>query len=81
LSNRNTSVELSFIAKSCDKVAHELLDAIENVQGSVGKPPTKWQSFRMALKSVWQKQQVEDLKARLEALRDQMLMHMVSNTR
>ena len=76
---------LSEIAHRCDTIAEELLDAISKLHhkdGSrTGSLPTRWQSFRRALKSVWGKAHIEELKARLGALRDQVTMHIVSDTK
>jgi hypothetical protein len=86
LARKETSDPFSLIARECDSVARELLDAISEIQhrhGATGlaDKPTKWQSFRKALKCVWKKEQIESLKVRLQALRDQMVMHMISNTK
>ncbi|KAH7078695.1 hypothetical protein BKA63DRAFT_409559 [Paraphoma chrysanthemicola] len=77
----------SDIADQCSLVADELLGAISEVRNkskiSTGqRPPTKWRSFRKALKYVWRKERIEELRQRLERLRDQMTMHLVhtSNT-
>lgn len=88
LSDARSSGQFSNIASRCKIVAVELLNAIEALQpkskdqteGSQ-KAPTKWQSFRKALQSVWEKQRVEELKSRLDRLRDQVTTHMISNTR
>ncbi|KAI4643120.1 hypothetical protein J4E93_007189 [Alternaria ventricosa] len=79
---------LSEIASRCNIIAKELLDAIakldeENVPAfgeSPRKSPQIWRSFRKALRYVWKKEYVEELKARLESLRDQVTMHLVSDT-
>jgi len=86
LSTRSSSKQLTIIAKGCDKVARELLGAISEVQykrvgTGLANQPAKWQSFRKALKCVWKKERIDELKARLELLRDQMMMHLVSDTR
>jgi hypothetical protein len=86
LSSRDSSQPFYHIAQECDSVATALLAAISEIQfkhGNVGfnDRPTLWQSFRRALKCVWKKEQIDSLKARLELLRDQMMMHLVSNTR
>ena len=84
-SRAGASAQLSEIASRCNAIAEELLDVIarldkQHVSGS-GKAPTRWQSFRKALKCVWGKEQIEGLKARLALLRDQVTMHLVSDTR
>ena len=84
-SSARSSRRLSEIAHHCDTIARELLDAInrlnkQHVPGS-GKVPTKWQSFRKALKSVWGKAHIEELTLRLARLRDQVNMHLVSETK
>ena len=84
-SNGRPSVRLVDIARRCDTIAHELLDAIAKLQhkhkpGS-GTAPTRWQSFRQALKSLWGKAHIEELKARLGGLRDQVTLHLVSDTK
>ena len=86
VSSGSSSQQISDIAHHCDTVAEELLGAIAQLQpkqrllGS-GKPPTRWRSFRTALKWVWGKAHVEELKARLEWLRDQVTMHLVFDTK
>ena len=85
-SNRSSSTQLSIIKKHCEAIAGELLAAIDKLQhkqqtSGVGKSPTRWRSFRKALKYVWDKPHIDELKGRLERLRDQMMMHLVSDTR
>ena len=76
---------LSEIAHRCDTIAKELLDAVTKLHRKYGPRsgnlPTRWQSFRRALESVWGKAHIEELKARLGALRDQVAMHLVSDTK
>ena len=84
-SNVHPAMRLSDVARRCDAIACELLDAITKLQhkhrqGS-GKVPTRWQTFRQALKSVWGKAHIEELMTRLERLRDQVTMHLVSDTK
>lgn len=81
-----SSTRLSEIAHRCDAIAQELLDAIAKLQGKQhvlgsGTTSTKWQNFRKALKSVWSKANIEELKARLKLLRGQVMMHLISDTR
>ncbi|KAF1973804.1 hypothetical protein BU23DRAFT_598687 [Bimuria novae-zelandiae CBS 107.79] len=84
VSKQSSSQQLCDIARSCNTVAGDLLHAISQLQHKQSAPgsakgPTKWQSFRKALKSVWAKPHIDELKSRLEMLRDQVTMHMASN--
>lgn len=74
------------MANRCKAVAEELQDAISDLQSGIkGKESrienTKWKSFRTALRSVWGKKRVEELKSRLESLRDQVTMQLISYTK
>jgi hypothetical protein len=84
LAKINTSTELCDVAKSCNAIADQLLGAISEIRNDI-KPshrtPTRWRSFRKALKCIWKKEQIEDLKSRLVLLRDQVALHVVSDTR
>ncbi|KAF2029738.1 hypothetical protein EK21DRAFT_100963 [Setomelanomma holmii] len=85
LSSNNSNGPYAEIATQCDEVAKTLLaaiKAIETKRSSSGPRdrPSKWQSFRKALKYVWLKDQIEDLKSRLEMLRGEMMMHMMSES-
>lgn len=85
-SNANVSDRFRNIAVRCESVAKELLDAISKLQckaraqGSQNGP-TKWQSFRKSLRSLWEKERIEELRSRLDQLRDQVTMNLVSRTR
>ncbi|KAF2026984.1 hypothetical protein EK21DRAFT_102841 [Setomelanomma holmii] len=75
----------SELAKHCVEIAEQLLGAIQNIRArrpTSGLPqaPMKWQSFRKALKYVWTKDQIEELKARLGGMRDQIMMHMIADS-
>jgi len=84
-SNGHSPMRLFDTARRCDAIAGELLDAVTKLQHkhgpASGNAPTRWQSFRRALKSLWGEAHVEELKARLSALRDQVTMHLVSDTK
>jgi len=86
ISSTSSVTQLDDVARRCDLVAKEILDAIAELQhgqhvSSFGKVAKKWQSFRTALKGLWGKAHIEELKARLELLRDQVTMHLVSDTK
>ncbi|KAH3911383.1 hypothetical protein HBI56_104700 [Parastagonospora nodorum] len=71
------------IAKASSNVAHELVEAVadiqKNGQASISGP-TKWKSFRKALKCIWKKEMIDELKSRLELLRNQLSLHLISDT-
>ena len=58
------------LASQCKEIAQELLLILDKVKAK--EPRKKWRSFVAALRSVWKKEQIENLVKRLERLRDQM---------
>ncbi|KAH6865513.1 hypothetical protein BKA58DRAFT_413238 [Alternaria rosae] len=83
--NAASPSRLCNIAERCNIIAEELLDAVSGLQHKQhgtrsAKSTTRWQSFRKALKFVWGKAHIEELQARLELLRNQVTMHLVSDT-
>lgn len=82
--NQSNTTQLREISERCNGVADELLEVIASLKvhsKSATKEPTKWQSFRKALKSIWKKEQVDALRLRLQLLRDQISLHLVSDTK
>lgn len=78
----HVSPQLRQIAERCSDAADELLEATVTLKHrgkSSNQAPTKWQSFRKALKCIWKKEQIEALKMRLQLLRDQVSLHLVSD--
>ena len=57
------------LASMCRVVAAELLGILDKIR--VRKPSQKWKSFVQALRSVWKKEQIEDLLKRMERLRNE----------
>jgi hypothetical protein len=86
MSAQDSSTELIQVAQRCSAAAKKLLDAVSEIQlkhanAISGRNSTRlqqWRSFRKALKYVWRKDEIQGLKTRLEAIRDQMTMHMIS---
>lgn len=68
------------IASSCKSIANELLSTVEELEVANG-PPRKWRSFRQALKAVWKKDKISELQSRLDQLRNQMTIYIVSRIR
>lgn len=68
------------IASSCKSIANELLSTVEELEVANG-PHHKWRSFRQALKTVWKKDKISELQGRLDQLRSQMTIYIVSRIR
>lgn len=82
LNKGDVSAQLRKVAERSSEVADELLKATAEIQyhGKSSKTgPTKWQSFRKALKCIWKKEQIDALKMRLELLRDEVSLHLISD--
>ncbi|OIW22522.1 hypothetical protein CONLIGDRAFT_650532 [Coniochaeta ligniaria NRRL 30616] len=74
-----TSGEIAFldICEGCLKVAEELEQALKALR-ILGKK-TRWKSFRQALKTVWGKERLTELKARLDLYSEQMDRHSLAS--
>ena len=57
------------LASRCKEVAAELLGILDKIR--VREPRQKWKSFVQALRSVWRKEQIEELLKRMERLRNE----------
>ena len=64
------SDQMRDLVLQCKEVAHELLAILDNVKAKGSRK--KWTSFVAVLRSVWKKEQIEGLFARMERLRNQM---------
>lgn len=71
--------ELKATCEGCETVGIELISALQKlkIEGKHGK----WKSFRQGLKSVWSKDEIEDLTNRLEAFRKQLDTHILVSLR
>jgi hypothetical protein len=65
---------------SCEEVASELLQAVQRVKPKDGLH-RKWNSFRQALATVWQKEKLLGMQSRLSFIREQITLHIVSSVR
>jgi hypothetical protein len=63
------------ICDGCLKVAEELEQAVKALQ--LPGRPSKWKSFRQALKSVWGKERLVEIKSRLDLYGDQLDRRMI----
>jgi hypothetical protein len=70
---------LDKLCTGCIEVSTELLAALAKVKA--GKDPTKWRSVRKALRSVWSKDKISDLEARLGGFRDEVNLRIVVSLR
>ena len=69
--------ELSLLCKNdCDK----LLEALRKLQGGNG-PKNRWQSFKVALKTVWKSNEIADLEQRLHHIQATLTLRICSLTR
>jgi hypothetical protein len=62
--------DLQTLCKSCCDVGDELIAALSKVK--VDGKGRKWQSLRKALRSIWSKEEILQLKNRLESFRDEL---------
>lgn len=77
-SNRSVN-DLATRSKS---VAKDLLSALEEIRGKMPQEGSgRCGSYRQALKAIWKRDKIESLLSRLEKLRDQAALHLISETR
>lgn len=71
-----TEIDLRSLAAHCMDIANELLGAIKKVelQGKGGK----WDSFRAALKHVLAEGKIEKIRQRLDAFRQEIIIHILA---
>ena len=70
---------LSTLYLGCIEVSTELLAALAKVKA--GSNPSKWNSVRKALRSVWSKEKISSLEARLGEFRDEVNLRIVVSLR
>ncbi len=66
--------EMRNLASQCIYVIAELRDILNKIR--VQGPRKKWKSFVQALRSIWKKDQIDNLVKRLEALRSEIQFHL-----
>jgi len=73
LAGGNTDEQLTYLSESCTTVAGELVSVLDRVRlKGTGK---KWSTFKVALLSVWTRPQMEALQKRLDAIRQELQLH------
>lgn len=70
---------LQNLCKSCSTTADQLLAVLDKVK--VKGKQDKWKSIRKALRSVWSKEEVEELGRRLERFRGELNLHVTVDLR
>ncbi|KAI9704689.1 MAG: hypothetical protein M1820_005437 [Bogoriella megaspora] len=68
------------LALSCEVVAAELLGAIESLKARDGTN-RRWATFRKALKSLWDKDKIDEIARRLDGFRSQLNLELVADIR
>jgi len=58
------------LASQCKDHAIEILDVLDKIK--VKRPHKKWKSFPQAVRSIWKKEEIEELVRRMERLRNEM---------
>jgi hypothetical protein len=72
LAEASNDAALSEICKGCVEISDDLVLRLENLKVPAGHKYKRWKSFRQALKSVWQKERVQEVKQRLDDYRLQL---------
>lgn len=69
---------LVHLVRGCNKVADEMIGRLSKLSGAKHK---SWDSFRLALKSLWTRKEIEAIAARLESYRDQLVLRILVDLR
>jgi hypothetical protein len=76
----NEDLALKMLCQKCCSLANELLDQLEKLKVR-GDKHRKWRSFRQALKTVYNKGRLEEMRQQLESIRSQMDLHLLMSHR
>ncbi|KAL9115632.1 MAG: hypothetical protein Q9187_007215 [Circinaria calcarea] len=66
---------LQDVARECETVALEFVEALNRLK--VDGAHRKWKSFRQALKTIWQKEDIQVMLHRLQLAREEMVVHLL----
>jgi len=69
---------LVHLVRGCNNVADEMIGRLSKLSGAKHK---SWDSFRLALKSLWTRKEIEAIAARLESYRDQLVLRILVDLR
>jgi hypothetical protein len=75
----NVDTALSDIAGECLDRASELTQALQELQ--IDGTTNTWKSFRQALKAIWEKEKIEQIRRRLDTLREHVVIHLLVSIR
>jgi len=73
--------KLKELCDACESVAKDLLEALDKVKVDGKGKREQWKSIRKALRSVWSKEQIQELAQRLDNLRAGLNLHVVADLR
>jgi hypothetical protein len=76
----NEDLALKMLCQKCCSLANELLEQLEKLKVR-GKKHREWRSFRQALKAVYNKGRLEEMRQQLESIRSQMNLHLLMTHR
>jgi len=68
---------LQTISDECSTIADELLTRLEKLKVKSDTKQRGWKSLRQALKSIWSKEDLDELSGRLSLFRDQLQFHIL----
>jgi hypothetical protein len=71
--------DIAMLCQHCNKAAITLLDALHQLNGASN--PNLWNSFKIALRTVWTQGEIDALQTRLESYRQQICMHILVGLR
>lgn len=71
---------LNSICDGCINIANELSDCLEKLKVN-GQKHRRWKSFRQAMKTIWKRDDIENLVRRLLLFRGQLELHILGSLR
>ncbi len=76
-----TIPRLAALCVSCGEVADELLTGLARLKGAPSRGAGKAKSVRLALRSIWSKEEIAGIERRLSGFRDEVNLHVVVEIR
>ena len=72
-------IELQRLAEQCKVICLELKEALQELE--VYDPKHKWNTFLVALRSIWKEDKIKDLQNNVEQFRQQLIIHLLGSFR